>query len=354
MKIAVAFLNVLSKGAFIYYLMRVRGDLEVKEMVMAEANAGAGADRRKLGPYGFTNACEDDKPEDQRITAKLSAIIFEVLQAMGRQTDFEPLKEVLETHMITTQEDLMVLTNEYCASICLPYGFVTACKAKIRQRRVENQEQWNLSPEKGQETHDVVSVATTPLPPQVANDPRKLKEHHRRASECGFGRSNSKPILYDFPDLDGMSEGGRSARIPRDEPSRQGHGMPQEDPSSPSGRPQNWRDQGMSREDLQGLIAASQGVLLNELREMKRSQMEEHSRIKNLEEKVESDLDAVQGMMGGMMTQVMDKIEMRLRTTAPRAPNREQSNPFGSGETSQRHDPVSFTDIPTNNGQNGA
>merc|ERR1719183_564879 len=350
MKIAVAFLNVLSKGAFIYYLMRVRGDLEVKEMVMAEATAVNGPDRKKLGPYGFMNA-DDDKPEEQRITSKLSSIVFEVLQVMGRQTDFEPLKDVLESHMITTQEDLMVLTAEYCESICLPYGFVTACKAKIRQRRVENQEKWNLNPEKGQEAFDSVSVATAPLPPQVANDPRKLKEHHRRLSVDGLGRANSKPIPFDIPDQwnDGLSEGGRSVRTPREEQAR---GMHQDEPSSASARHQNLRDQGMSREELQAAIASSQNVLLQELREMKRAQFEERSRLKNLEEKVENDLDAVQGMMGGMMTQVMDKIETRLRVAAasPRGPNRDQSNPFGAGES---RDPVSFADIPKN-GHNSA
>jgi bacteriorhodopsin len=339
MKIAVAFLNVLSKGAFIYYLMRVRGDLEVKEMVMAEANAVNGPDKKKLGPYGFTNAAGDDKPEDQQLSAKLSSIIFEVLQAMGRQTDFEPLKEVLESHMITTQEDLMVLTYEYCESICLPYGFVTACKAKIRHRRVENQEKWNLTPEKGQDQFDTVSVATAPLPPQVANDPRKLKEHHRRASEGGMGRANSKPVPYDIGDWnDGASDGGRSGRT----------GGRRDEPASPVATPQRpqeqWREQGMSREELQATIASSQNVLLNELREMKRSQLEERSRIKNLEEKVENDLDAVQGMMGGMMTQVMDKIETRLRvaTSSSSPRGHSQPNPFGEPRT----DPVSFADIP--------
>merc|ERR1719506_275856 len=102
---------------------------------------------------------------------------------MGRQSDFEQLKEVLESHMITTNEDLMVLTQEYCESICLPFGFVTACKQKIRQRKVDDQDKWALNAkETAQEIVDSTSVATTPLPPQVANDPRKLKEHQRRAS----------------------------------------------------------------------------------------------------------------------------------------------------------------------------
>merc|ERR1719271_2328115 len=34
MKIAVAFLNVFSKGAFMFYLSRVRADLEVREQAM--------------------------------------------------------------------------------------------------------------------------------------------------------------------------------------------------------------------------------------------------------------------------------------------------------------------------------
>jgi hypothetical protein len=102
----------------------------------------------------------------------------------------------------------------------------------------------------------------------------------------------------------------------------------------------------MSKDDLQAAIASSQNVLLNELREMKRSQMEEHSRIRNLEEKVEGELDAVQNMMGGMMTQVMDKIESRLRSSSPRAQGngRDQSvNPFGGND--RKLDPVSFSEI---------
>jgi hypothetical protein len=214
----------------------------------------------------------------------------------------------------------MVLTQEYCESICLPFGFVTACKQKIRQRKVENQDRWALNAKEAtQDNFDSASSATTPLPPQVANDPRKLKEHHRRTSQ-EFTKNSMK-----FPNdheswHDGMSDGGRSGRSPRlaDEPST-------------AARHQNYRDQGMSREDLQATIASSQNVILNELREMKRSQMEEHSRIKMLEEKVEKDIDQVQGMMGGMMTQVMDRIELRLRTPSQAASQREQSNPFGSG-----------------------
>jgi hypothetical protein len=295
MKIAVAFLNVFSKGAFIYYLMRVRADLEVREMVLAEVDAVNEPDKFVLN--GFTN---DVKPEGQKMSAKLSAVIFEVLQAMGRQGNLESMKEVLMQHMITTPEDLMVLTPEYCDSISLPYGFVTACKAKIRQRKVESHEKWNLDPEKKLDNFDNVSVATAPLPPQVANDPRKLKEHHRRAAE-GYGRGNSKPLQKDNEHWNDCLS-GETAR---------NHLGTQDEPCTP----QNYRElSGMSTDEVQAIIAASQNALVHELREMKRSQMEERSRLKRLEDKMENDLDQIQGSMGGMITQVMDSIESRLRS----------------------------------------
>jgi bacteriorhodopsin len=330
MKIAVAFLNVLSKGAFIYYLMRVRGDLEVREMVMAEAKAVSGPDKKKLAAYGIVS---DDKAEESQINGKLSAVIFEVLHAMGRQTDFEPLKEVLEQHMITTQEDLMVVTKPYCDSIGLPFGFVTACKQRIKQRKVEAQENWTLNAKEIVDNADTLSQATAPLPPQVANDPRKLKEHHRRASLGDLGRSNSQKLPADIGSWnDGVSDAGRSPRSPRGN---------------------EWRDEvsnnaGMSKDDMQTAIVSSQNVLLNELREMKRAQQEEHARVKNLEDKVESDLSAVQDMMGGMMTQVMDKIESRLHQTSPRVANREQ--PKNGADRAIRMDPISFSEMPDLNG----
>merc|ERR1719498_200517 len=37
MKISVAFLNVFSKGAFIFYINRVRAELEVREQAIAQA-----------------------------------------------------------------------------------------------------------------------------------------------------------------------------------------------------------------------------------------------------------------------------------------------------------------------------
>jgi bacteriorhodopsin len=349
MKIAVAFLNVLSKGAFIYYLMRVRADLEVREMVMADITAVNSVSKK--GAYGLE---QDEKPESERISGKLSGVIYEVLFTMGRQSDFEPLKEVLEQHMITTEEDLQVLTQEYCTSIGLPFGFVTACKQRIKIRKVENADNWTMNAKEQIENIDAksaVSGATAPLPPQVANDPRKLKEYHARSVRDLDGRPHSAKLPMDIGSFgeDVSERGDRSPRSPRYEPWRadeqpaapaRNQGASSYDMNASRSQPQN---AGMTREELQASIASSQNVLLHELREMKRAQAEEHSRIKNLEEKVENDLTGIQDMMGGVMTQVMDKIESRIPAAAGTPPR---------GRQQPGKDPISFAEMqPVNGGR---
>jgi hypothetical protein len=232
--------------------------------------------------------------------------------------------------MITTEEDLLVLTQGYCDSIALPYGFVTACKARIKAHRVENQDKWNLNVDKGDRLFDSLSGATAPLPPQVANDPRKLKEHHRRVSSPapGYDRQGTTGT----PTTGTGGERGPFAQDPWNDGASEVQ-TPREREYGPSSS----KDHGMTREELQAAISASQNVLLAELRDMKRQQVEEHSRMRTLEERVEGDLDAVQGMMGGMMTQVMDKIESRLRSTSPRGvPGREgPGSPLAQGADAQ-------------------
>merc|ERR1719331_2165955 len=127
---------------------------------------------KAINPDKKKGDIEDDKPESERISPKLGSVIHEVLFQMGRQADFDPIKEVLEQHMITTPEDLQVLTQEYCNSISLPFGFVTACKQRIKQRKVENADKWTVNAKEVIDNFDNVSTATAPLPPQVANDPR--------------------------------------------------------------------------------------------------------------------------------------------------------------------------------------
>ena len=45
---------------------------------------------------------------------------------MGRSNDFDRVVEIMESHLITTNDDILALTGEYCREISLPWGFVKA------------------------------------------------------------------------------------------------------------------------------------------------------------------------------------------------------------------------------------
>merc|ERR1719331_174059 len=79
-----------------------------------------------------------------------------------------------------------------------------ACKSKIKQGKHMVDEGWHFHSLTQEEQHVHREVAfDRPLPPQVANDPRKLKELHRRMSGA-----------VDV-DCDNVSVGGESTRTTR-------------------------------------------------------------------------------------------------------------------------------------------
>jgi bacteriorhodopsin len=292
MKIAVAFLNVFSKGAFIFYLNRVRADLEVREQAMAQM---------KLKHE--SNDVEEGKTDGSvgpgtTLHKNTAAIIQDVLGSMGRGADFEAVKDILEGHMITTSDDILVLTAPYCDSIALPWGFVTACKQKIRSQKAEMADAWNINRTISMQSNATSKVAAVPynrapteggmsatteplspsptgrdapLPPQIAADPRKLREHAKRELSR-MGRNPSE-----FDDLMGnVSQGERE------------------------------------KQEMQVLLMQSQQVLSKELRELRMESAERAKQRVEMEQKVEEDLHNAHEVVGDMMGKVMDVLERRL------------------------------------------
>jgi hypothetical protein len=187
----------------------------------------------------------------------------------------------------------MVLTAAYCESICLPWGFVTAVKQKIRIQKVEMQDAWTLS--KGDPTETKRQMVTRapseggrsepvsptgrdmPLPPQVARDPQKLREHARRELSK-MGRDPGE-----FDDLMGMT--------------------PRAD---------------IERGELQAMMQQSQQVLAKEIRELRMESAERAKHTAEMERKVEEDLQNAHEVVGDMMGKVMDVLERRLQQHSER------------------------------------
>merc|ERR1719456_359174 len=91
MRIAVAFLNVLSKGSFTLFLLRLRSNEKLTLSLKAE---------------GLFTPGMDDKLERDTYSGRLEA---ETLRKIGRMDETEVVLKLLDTHMITTLGDILVL-----------------------------------------------------------------------------------------------------------------------------------------------------------------------------------------------------------------------------------------------------
>lgn len=280
MKIAVAFLNVFSKGVYIFYLSRVNADMKVREVAMSQFEVAAEIEEKsKKGKLWGEDFVDKSHTE---LTARLACILEEVLRDMGRAKDYTAMKEMLETHMIINTDDVMVLTREYCESISLPWGFAVACKTRIKANHHMVEDAWTFHIAENVRKAD--DGMTSPLPPQVANDPRKLKEHSRRMSTQG-GTDD---------DFDGVSVAETNV-TQRTTPL----------PVQPTL---------LDKDGLQAAVNSSHSAVLEEIRLMRRQQMEQYSRVNGLEQQVNKDMENIGERLEGAMTQVMSVIEKRLET----------------------------------------
>lgn len=215
MKVAVAFLNVISKGTFTMYLLRVRDDTRLREKVVSEAT----------GIHSMRNGAEG--PVDQKFGLATSFVVMiqETLSTIGRSRDFDDIMRILDSNMITTPDDLLVLTQTYCEEVNLPWAFVFSFKDRWRRMKVNNADAWQLnerkpemttSPRGGKGWEDNWGPVS-PAAPHVAKNPEKLQTVLRRMSSEGApdGNFDAMKSPRDDDALSGFSKGGEMAMVQR-------------------------------------------------------------------------------------------------------------------------------------------
>jgi bacteriorhodopsin len=165
MRIAVAFLNVISKGTFILFLMRLRSNEKLTISLKAEGTVVASTED-KLGRDSYGGR-----------------LVAETLRAIGRMEETETILKLLDAHMITSLGDILVLTPEYCEQIGLPWTFVYAFKEQYRKSQVNNADVWDLKhaanrvPAYNAEPNSPMgqyNFSVSPAAPHIARNPAKL------------------------------------------------------------------------------------------------------------------------------------------------------------------------------------
>jgi bacteriorhodopsin len=175
MKLAVAFLNVFSKGAFIMYLARIRSDHEMRQKTMLSVGYLKDVSQSEFdGLDGVQTHAGTEKETVDKIT---NLLIKEVLESMGRSKDQDHVVELLQSLLITSNDDILSLTKEYCREVDLPWGLIIALKSKIRSFQVQSDDAWSMQALNGPRPEISFSA------PHIAKNEVKLRAIIRRQSK---------------------------------------------------------------------------------------------------------------------------------------------------------------------------
>merc|ERR1719388_674883 len=126
-------------------------------------------------------------------------LIEEVLETMGRSKDKQFVVDLLQSHLITTNEDIISLTKEYCREINLPWGLVLALKSKIRSHSVQAEEGWSMQSAPRAKSSELSFSA-----PHIAKNNKKIESVRRRQTLFADGfdgsdKASNAPSNFGYP-----------------------------------------------------------------------------------------------------------------------------------------------------------
>jgi bacteriorhodopsin len=197
MKVAVAFLNLFSKGSFILYLTRIRADFQTRQKTMISLGYVQSDGTLKKKEDEHVDHSEGMEKRGQRDEETLEQttlhMIEDVLETMGRSKDRTYVVDLLQSHLITSNDDVLSLTKEYCREIQLPWGLVLALKSKIRSHTIQLDDPWSMQ-ENATSKSNVTDVSYGA--PHIAKNSRKIESIRRRQSNLddAMSATSSAPL----------------------------------------------------------------------------------------------------------------------------------------------------------------
>jgi hypothetical protein len=120
-------------------------------------------------------------PESDSEMDKVTCMLVkEVLETMGRSKDYSNVLARLQAHLITSNEDILALTKDYCRETDLPWGLVLALKGKIRSYNIQLGDAWSM-----QDDEKMANVQLSLAAPHIAKDKKKIEYVVRKQTSKG-------------------------------------------------------------------------------------------------------------------------------------------------------------------------
>eukprot|EP00930_Biecheleria_cincta_P031915 TRINITY_DN22130_c0_g3_i1.p1 TRINITY_DN22130_c0_g3~~TRINITY_DN22130_c0_g3_i1.p1 ORF type:complete len:781 (-),score=173.96 TRINITY_DN22130_c0_g3_i1:49-2391(-) len=149
-----AFLNIVAKFSFIFYIQRIKDNycsrLKVKREFYSAQNSVVpqsmvNADGSVTPPYNSAQKKKDDKQ-----AGELGAIVVETMNFLGMAQNSERFLRLLHHCDIHSVEALEKLTPEECVNKQLPSDLVSAVQKRLKVWRLEMQDMAELALEQGE------------------------------------------------------------------------------------------------------------------------------------------------------------------------------------------------------------
>jgi len=164
-----AFLNIVAKFSFIFYIQRVKdmycNRLKTKrELQPGKVGFGSGGGQRPgscsppgdmeyggaMGP-GYMTAQELELAEAEKKKAQLSAVVVETMTFLGMAQHTERFLKLLERANMNSIYDVEVLTKDTAAPLQLPWELVSALQRRLRVWKLEMVDDAEVGLDKGEE-----------------------------------------------------------------------------------------------------------------------------------------------------------------------------------------------------------
>jgi len=160
-----AFLNIVAKFSFIFYIQRVKdmycNRLKTKRELQPDKKVGGhrGGSASPPGEMDFSGAAspglmslaEYERQESDRKKAQLAAVVVETMNFLGMAQHTERFTALLERSNMQSIFDVEVLDHERCQELQLPWELVSALQRRLKVWKLEMVDDAEAGLDKGEE-----------------------------------------------------------------------------------------------------------------------------------------------------------------------------------------------------------
>jgi hypothetical protein len=134
-----------------------------------------------------------DVVAEENLDTTTMMMIEQVLETMGRTKDKAFVVDLLQSHLITSNGDIISLTKEYCREINLPWGLVIALKSRIRSHSIQQDDGWTTTTPSKPKSNEVSISA-----PHIAKNNKKIESVMRRQDRADDAMSEKASTFGGF------------------------------------------------------------------------------------------------------------------------------------------------------------